>query len=556
MSRRSWRPALPPGPALVVLASVLLFLACLSWASVVPGFRTPDEMQHTNSVVRVAEGGGWPGPSDARVRDEVGDAWRLSGTTLDGQRTVFPGTRSSWSAPLFQDVEPTKVEDRVSFQDLAGGRDETWPDQMTQHPPGYYAVAAVVYDLLGAGGWRYDQALLLLRALTALMVAASVPVCCYVTARRLTERDDVASIAAFVPLLIPQVHFIGGGVTNDGATMAAAAALWALLLTVTCAGPTRGRLLLLALAMAAACWTKGTALSLLPCVPFGIALAYRRARGPGLRRWALPALAAVTGTSVVAFLLGGWWWALNLLRHGRLQPAGVAHTDLGGEVLGAGEYLLVWLHRLRWTFFGEVGGREPTVLGPLTVTLAAIVLLCTAAGLLSRRRLADRGIMLLGVALTGGVLFATTYGAHLEAATLPGIQGRYLFVLVVPVATLVAAGLVSLAAVVRIPGRWLLVLVVVSAPGVALFGLRLGFTVFYQAPGATWDEAVYLFASWSAAPLPVVALLPAGMAACTLVAAWMAVRQARDAAVPAVPVEPVRQLMGQPGEALVAQRGE
>ena len=30
---------------------------------------------------------------------------------------------------------------------------------MTQHPPGYYGVAAVVYDLLGAGDWRYDRAM-------------------------------------------------------------------------------------------------------------------------------------------------------------------------------------------------------------------------------------------------------------------------------------------------------------------------------------------------------------------------------------------------------------
>ena len=549
MNRPSWLPAVRPGPALVVLASVLLFLVCLSWASIVPGFRTPDELQHTNSVVRVAEEGGWPAPGDPKVRDEVGDAWRLAGNTLDGERTAFAGTLSSPSAPLFADVVPTEAEDRASFEELAGGVDEAWTDQMTQHPPGYYAVAATVYELTGAGGWRYDEAVLLLRALTALMVAATVPVCCYVTARRLTGRDDVARIAAFVPLLIPELPFIGGGVTNDGATIAAASVLWALLLTLTCAGPTRTRLLLLALAMAAACWTKGTALSLLPCVPFGIALAYRRARGTGLRRWALPALGAVTATSALAFALGGWWWALNLVRYGRLQPTGAFHTNIGAEVLDPGEYLLYWLHRIRWTFFGEVGGREPALLGPLTVTLTVVFLLCCTAGLVSRRGLADRALMLLGIGLTSGVLFATTYSAHLSATTLPGIQGRYLFVLLVPIATLLAAGFVSLARLVRVRAAWLVAVVVAAAPGVAGLGLALGFTVFYRAPGETGEEAVDRFLAWSALPPAALVLLLAGMVACWLAAVWIAVRDARSAPPSPVPAqEPVQPLVAHGGE--------
>jgi hypothetical protein len=57
--------------ACVVLASVLLFGASLLWAVFVPGFRAPDELQHVNSVVRLAEGGGWPGPGDVRIEDET-----------------------------------------------------------------------------------------------------------------------------------------------------------------------------------------------------------------------------------------------------------------------------------------------------------------------------------------------------------------------------------------------------------------------------------------------------------------------------------------------------
>jgi 4-amino-4-deoxy-L-arabinose transferase-like glycosyltransferase len=512
----------------VVLASVLLFLACLLWAAIVPGFRTPDELQHTNSVVRLAEGGGWPPPGDARVRDALADVREPSGAVHDGHRTVFAGTIDAEpGAPLFTDVAPTPTEDRSSFDELDHGAvDETLPDQMTQHPPGYYAVAAAVYDLAGAGGWRYDHALLLLRGLTALMIGASVPVCCYVAARALTGRESVGRIAAFVPLLIPELHFIGGGVTNDGATIAASAVLWALLLTVTCSGPTRTRLLVLAVAMAAACWTKGTALSLLPCVPLGIALAYRRARGPGLRRWALPALGAAVGTSVLAFLLGGWWWALNLLRYGRLQPAGFEIKAADGDVLGVGEYLQVFLPRIRWTFFGEVGGREPRALGPLTVALTVCFLVFCVAGLLSRHRLADRLLILIGLGLTAGALFATTYGAHVLTKGLPGIQGRYLFVLLVPIATLFAAGVASLFGLLRVRARWLPPVVALVGLGVTTTGLALGFRVFYAAPGNSQAQALDRFRGWAAWPPALVAGLLGSFVLGSLALAWVSGRPA------------------------------
>jgi hypothetical protein len=515
----------------VALASVLLFIACLLWAVIVPDFRTPDELQHTNSVVRLAEGGGWPRPGDAIVRDALIEAWRLSGAFRDGHRTGFFGTADARpGAQLFTDVPPTPVKDRSSFDDLdhrAG--DATLADQMTQHPPGYYAVAGAVYRLAGAGTWRYDSAILLLRGLTALMIAVTVPICCYVTARQLSGLESVARIAAFVPLLIPELHFIGGGVTNDGATIAAASLVWALLLTVTCSGPTRGRLVLLAVAMAAACWTKGTALSLLPCVPLGIVLAYRRTRGPGVRRWALPALTAVVWTSAVAFVLGGWWWALNVLRYGRLQPSGLPSGRAEGDVLSVRDFLPIWLSRLRWTFFGEVGGREPAVLGSLTVTLAVLFVVLCSAGLVShRRRIADRILLLAGLGLTAGGLFATTYAAHLTTKGLPGIQGRYLFVLLVPIATLFAAGAVSLARVVRVRVGWLPPVVALAGLGVTTTGLALGFRVFYAAPGDTLQVARDRFRGWAAWPPALVAGLLGIFVLGCLVLAVVAAREARS----------------------------
>jgi hypothetical protein len=521
-----------PVPLSVVLASVLLFLSSVLWAVVVPGLQAPDELMHANSVLRVAEGGGWPRPTDARVEDELFDAWELAGGTRDGMRTVLPGTpNGAPGATLFADVDPPEDDDRASFHELddgsrpGGSSGMTSYDQMTQHPPGHYAVAALVYDLVGAGEWRYDRALFLLRALTALMIAGTVPVCCYVAARELSGREAVGKVAAFVPLFIPQLHYIGGAVTNDGATIAAASALWALLLTIACSGPTRTRLLLLAVAMAAACWTKGTALSLLPCVPVGIAIGYRRARGGRLRHWALPASLAIAATSALAFVLGGWWWAVNLIRYGRLQPAGVPIREASGDVLDPVEFLRIFLARIRWTFFGEVGVREPHVLNELTFALAVCFVVLCAVGLMTRDRFGGLLVMVLGMGTTVGMLFATTYSAHLTTKGLPGIQGRYLFVLVVPLAVLVAAGVVRVAGLVRLPTRWLLPAVALSGTGVAVLGVVLAFRVFYTVSGRPRGDAFHLLLDWAPWPPVVLAGLLAALLLCAFVTAWVEGRE-------------------------------
>ena len=522
-------PGRPPGdgvfhraPARVALASALLFLSSLLWAALAPDFRTPDELQHVNSVVRVAEGGGWPRPREAHLTPALVRAGELSGATVGGRRTVFPGgLPTPPEAPSFADVVPSATGDRASFEELgrrpAGG---LTLDQMTQHPPGYYGVAAVVYDLVGAGEWRYDRAVFLLRALTALLIAATVPACCYVAGWHVSGRESVGTICAFVPLLVPQLQFVGGGVTNDGAAIAAASGIWALLLTMTTSGPTRRRLVGLAVVVAAACWSKGTALSLLPCIPVGIAVAYHRARGGPLRRWAPPALAATVGTLGLAFVLGGWWWALNLVRYDRLQPSGMAAVPRDDARLDLGEFFLVFVRRIRWTFFGEVGVREPRVFGALTLALAVLVVALCVAGLLSGLRWADRLLMLLGICVPVGVLFATTYSAHRATTLLPGIQGRYLFVLIVPVAVLFTCGAVSGADRLRIPVERLLPVFALAGTGVAALGLLLGFRVFYAFPGRSTADAWDLFLRWAAWPPAAIAGLLGAFALCGVALVW------------------------------------
>jgi hypothetical protein len=530
-------------PASVALASVLLFLVSLMWAVITPGFRTPDEWAHLNSVIRVAEGGGWPQPGNAYIEDEVLDAYGLAGAKALYPRSPLlppaPPAQPVWppapAGTLFTDVEPTPIAARGSFDTLDDGVLTAQRDQMTLHPPGYYYAAAAVYNVLDAGDWRFDRAMFLLRAFTALSIALTVPVCCYVATRELTGRESLGKIAAFVPLFLPQLHFISGAIQNDGFSIASAAVVWAVAIAIMSSGPTRSRLVILTLAHAAACLSKATALSLLPIVPVVLAIAYRRSVGGSLRAWGRPWLMATAGTLTGTFLLGGWWWAVNLLRYGTLQPGGDGLTQRPGPVSSPIEFLIVFVRRLRWTFFGEVGVKQPESFATLTLLLAVVFVGLFMVGLFGRRQRAERLVMALGIGVTTALLFNQSYSGHLATKLYPAIQGRYLFVLLVPIAVFLTLGLARLAGLARVRAERLLPVVAAAALGVAVLGTWLAFRQYYTAPGGSWGDALDRFVGWAPWPPVVLAALAASLPLTGFALCWHLGQAAGDAAAEPTP---------------------
>jgi hypothetical protein len=282
-------------------------------------------------------------------------------------------------------------------------------------------------------------------------------------------------------------------------------------------------LLLLAVAVGAACWTKGTALTLLPGVPVAIAIAYRRARAGTVRTWGPPALAAAAGVLGLAFVLGGWWWAVNMVRYGRLQPAAYLVPHGTWPRLDVGQFLGVAADRMRWSFFGDLGVLHAPSLNVLTATLTLLFAVFCALGLVARARIGDRLLIALGGCTITGILLTTAYRAHLESHSVQGLQGRYLFVLVVPIAACFAAGLARIAPVVRLADRWQPLAVLVAGATVTVLGLILGFRLYYAVHGESWAASFHRFLGWSAWPLPVVAGLATAFVAAVVLAAWVLV---------------------------------
>ncbi len=99
----------------VAWAATAVFLAVMVlWTVVTPAFRSPDEPQHVNSVLRLADGDGWPRPGTATVRPEVLRAKTLTGfSAVDGQMgnwiggTLLPGVRPT--IPEKDLLEPAKA---------------------------------------------------------------------------------------------------------------------------------------------------------------------------------------------------------------------------------------------------------------------------------------------------------------------------------------------------------------------------------------------------------------------------------------------------------------
>ncbi|MEA2493834.1 MAG: hypothetical protein QOJ29_1745, partial [Thermoleophilaceae bacterium] len=159
----------------------------------------------------------------------------------------------------------------------------------------------------------------------------------------------------------------------------------------------------------------------------------------------------------------------------------------------------------------EVGGREPPSLDVLTAVLAIAFAVLCLIGVLVLRRAGNQLVVLLGIGTTTALLFHTTYTAHLATGGLPGIQGRYLYVLLVPISVLLAAAVARLSALVRLPARWLRAAVAAGAVAVALLGAALGLFVFSGRAAAGGPAAAGRFLAWAVWPPSAIVLLTAAI---------------------------------------------
>lgn len=437
----SQRPSFAPSavhrvPRLVWAATALHVGLMLCFSLLFPPFTQFDETQHVDAVLSLRSGDGWPPPGHRLLSEGV----------LQAAAPVIDATRHL----PFTDDPLSARRDRRSFAQLGGDKPNgsyPVPNQMTQHPPGYYALAAAVLAAIpGSGGWSVGVTVEFLRLLSILLFAP-LPLLAWATARALRAGPQAATLAAVLPLTAPQLERVGASVNND-ALLVLTFSVAALLVARVAMGDVRRRTaLLLGGVLGVALLTKGFALALVPAVGLGYVLARGAAWG---RRWRSGLLALT-----VAFVTGGWWWVHNLAVYGTVQPSGTPAAwrpaVLGnplppGVVLSRGRFVIGTFHRLTWRFWGSLGinYEPPHTFAPwVTDLLFGLSVAAVLVALVGWRRRLQPVLVAVMLPFFGTLVVVVlgAYGGYKYSGSYPGAQGRYLFGSMAGLAAVAAFGL-------------------------------------------------------------------------------------------------------------------
>jgi hypothetical protein len=253
----------------------------------------------------------------------------------------------------------------------------------------------------------------------------------------------------------------------------------------------------------------------------GLAVAVGLRRAPQLPwQTVVTRLAALWG---LAFAVGGWWYGLNLVRYGTIQPAGIPEDGLAGLVIdrprsSVFDYAGIFWDKITGTFWGTFGQLELHLPTPLVVALTIALLVAVVSALRVRRTRVPLLVLLAFGALMLVALFLQTYLSHLGNGRYAGIQGRYLYGGLV---ALLAAVAIGVGGGFRAGGRverWLPPVALGGASALAAFGLWVGFRGYYLdidwTVGGGWARMI----AWSPWPTWSVDGLAVGLVGMTLAA--------------------------------------
>lgn len=415
-SRR--RPGLPP---VLWLATAAWVGTLLAYSLVVPLFRAPDELQHVDLVIASRTAPGYD-----RYDDTYLDARVVDGAHLVGRPEIASTGKSE---------DAISRHDRPTLEAL-GERRPAGRNQQTQHPPLYYASLGAASTLVttfvpGDSAWSIDRLTYLLRLFNVALVAA-LPAIAYLTARRVGRSIPAATAAGIIVVGIPQLAHIGSSVNNDNllVLLAAVAALGSA--SVSTGDLTRRRALSLGAVVGLALLTKSTAIVLPPMVAVAYLLHLRVARRDAIVR--------LLQCGAAAFVTGGWWMALNLVRFGSPQPSEpfwLVERDIDPVI---GDWAERFFYLLPVRFWGQFGILEIKLNRPLVVIGTALLLSAVVTTLARPSTRRSQAWLLLPAA--GAVAFVArkTWTRYLQVGRpIPGIQGRYLFVGIVGLASAVGS---------------------------------------------------------------------------------------------------------------------
>ena len=491
----------------------------LLFSLLVPAFRAPDEANHLDMLRRYRVQLGHDAPD--RHFPQGLDVATADSSVATSQPQPRPPLRA-------EDAPPRG--DRATFADLAPpGTPSGVQNNMSQHPPLYYAAVAgattAIAGLLPVDVWSWDRELYLFR-LVSILLTAPIPVLAAVAARAVGLSRVAGGGAAAATLLVPQATLIGAAVNNDALVMLGAAAATALALDHLRTGRPATAWLAMSAAVVASL-TKSTAAILPVWVLVVVAIAWQRRRATRNDEQARvrtddatpPGWKSLVGSAAIAGI-GASWYVSNLLRFGRPQPSGFPRGATADFTPTLGAFVPGWLDRLTRSFWGMPARRAGVGLPwPVTHLLSGSAVLFAAAALLDRRRRRAAILLLLLIVVQLLLMAQTNWRAHVRLDGLPGVQGRYLFTLLVPLAVVAVVGARQIWQLLApLVGRLAASSCALGASGavwaVVLIGSALHWLLawsmldgFWGEPGSGVVDAMAAVTAWSPLPAAVTTLI-------------------------------------------------
>lgn len=508
----------------VVWASTAAFVALLAcWSVLVPLYEAPDEPAHVDLIMHTAAGGTYPRYDERRwSAGVVADCAPYIASTrwcpLDVSRPF--GEREPPVRHAAADA-PSKATGGT-FDDL-GGDVEVWRgNQLAQHPPLYYTSTGLflrAVRLLVPGEWPMAREVALLRGVNVALMAP-LPLLAWWTARRLGVGRRSASVAALLPLVIPQLAHIGSTVNNDNLLTLLGAVAAVLVAGVSRGDRSRRTAVALGLTCAAAMLTKSSAVVYLGVVPLAYVIGWWRSSSADRPRagQALLRLATVAGLVVLG---AAWWYVRNRREFGSFVPSIDTETILGrgappGFEPDAGEWTGTFFEAVPARFWGWFGWFSVRQSFRFTVVSSIVTALLMAVGLVWPRHAggADRASTsgrgtepaattvrrrhLIVLAAPGVglllVVIVRAWSLYEGSGRSPFLQGRYLFPAVTAAAVVVACGAH------RVAGRWAAPLVALWAALMHWDALRSVLAGYWAAPDSSAREQVRAAVAWSRWP--------------------------------------------------------
>jgi 4-amino-4-deoxy-L-arabinose transferase-like glycosyltransferase len=451
--------------------------------AITPLYRAPDEARHVDQVLALREGRGYPPPGKEVLSQEVLGSYWAAGYASEGPNGIgVPDPRTDIRTPLpLQADRAPDLAHAPAYKDVPPlKRPLAQLNQMTQHPPLYYAVgAALLWVIPGDQDLPFPWVIGILRLLSVACIVL-LPLFGFAIARRLGLPQPVCTAAALLPLAIPQLAHIGSAVTNDSLLIGLMSLLAVALTFVATGDLSKRTALYVGLLTALALFTKAFALAALPWLVVAYAVALWRTRSRLAVGGAL--IAGVTS------MLGGWWYVVNVLRYGSVQSEQTVQRNYHAASAGFSPSLSAYLHefagKVSQRFWGEFGYLEIPLPSAFTTAATVVLLVLLVLGALwVRPRLPGLTLLvpLLGVA---AIMVAGTYGLYRKYAIFPGLQGRYLFPAVAAISVLVACGLFLVAR------RFAPLIGLVLATGCQLYGSGYEVDKF-------WGGSLRAVAAWS-----------------------------------------------------------